>query len=254
MSTEREVTLIPTTAAAAVLLDAIASLTAIAGFHIRAGEPLNIHDIYFDRPDRSLQQARCALRLRETNSKHQLTFKGPSKPIGQGVLERAEVEGPWAGNVLAAAVEALTAQGIYLAAGKDLFHESAPVWTLQQLGLEKIQERELFRQVRELFVSASPAAPAAEMALDRVVYRLPGRAAVHYEIEIESKSDDFPDAAARAAQALLEAYPLRVWPLSKLATGWGFERLLAALDCRGLVRDGAILPSAYDLLLEEQER
>src|SRR4051812_18195531 len=79
--------------------------------------------------------------------------------------------------------------------------------------LEPIQERATRREVRAV---VGPDGEVAELALDRVDYRVPVEA-VLYGVEIGAKADGF---APEPLALLLEQHPGLVrWPYSKLKTG-----------------------------------
>jgi inorganic triphosphatase YgiF len=248
--TEIETTLVICSPNPQAALTNIAGLTSIAGFGLGAPAWLLIQDFYLDTPEHELHAAKWALRVRYVREKAWITVKGPSTPR-QGSLQRAEIEAEWSLQALHAVAEQLRGQGFLSGADAMVFHPSRPLQTLKSIGLVLVQDRETFRQAREIFIHGqAPQKAAAELDLDSVIYHLPGHDIHHHEVEIEARSSDYADLVEAVAQGLTAILPrtLRRWHYSKLATGKAAQKLLFMLGPEGMVENGRLTPEAYDLM------
>lgn len=209
-----------------------------------------MHDIHLDTPDGQLTARRLALRVRTVAAARQLALKGPSVDIAGGGVARSEREWVWSGETLAIAMEALASAGVRLPppaagpAGRGV-HD-----TLRRVGLTLIQDRQTRRTIRDI-VAAEGGPVLAELAIDAVVFHLPGCDVRHHEVEIEAASREGEQAMQSVGRALMARFApaLRHRVGSKLAIGRGIERLYraGALDAL-LGSDGALTPAAYDVL------
>jgi inorganic triphosphatase YgiF len=227
----------------------IAALRSLAGYALVPRDDVQIHDLYFDTPDRAFAPQRLALRLRRTGAGWLVALKGPSTPTAWGGVARLELEEPWSRQALAEIVAALDARGIDLP-GRDARADGVPPHdALARLGLVVIQDRKTQRQVRNVQPAGEDAGPAlAELAIDAVRYRVQTLAVWHHEVEIEAKAEAGAGALAAMVDGLMAGFgdALRVWPHSKLAIGFALEGLAARGDLAGLVGpDGGLAPAAY---------
>lgn len=217
--------------AEAVLRD-LAALDRLAGYVLRGAPDRRIRDRHLDTPDGRLARRGIALRLREQDGARWLSLKGPARGDTRGPLSRPQTERPWSERTLARALADL-----------DLGAAAADLVT--------VQERETYRQVREV-AAETQAAPLAELALDTVTYRLRRGVARHREVEIEATSrPGAVQAVLAVTDALEQRYPgcLRRGLPSKLAIGLALQQLQdqGALDAL-LDPSGHLTPAAYDLL------
>lgn len=253
--TEQEVTLIIVSETPEEVSRQIADLRRIAAYRLVPREPIAIHDLHFDTPERILEASRLALRIREIAGGIRLSFKGPSQQLPAGGVARLEIEQPWSMRVLGGVLDELEARGVRLPGRFQAIAASSPREVMRLLGFEEIQDRETERLTRSVVGGARDAPVLAEVAIDSVLYHLPGAEVRHHEIEIEAKSQDGLSAAPNIAADLLSRFApaLRSWYGSKLAIGRAIERLRhdGALD-QLLGRNGNLIPAAYDRLVVDR--
>ena len=149
--TEKEATLIVCSMDPRSVLEEITRLTSIAGFHLEAVDSRRIHDVYFDTGQGALKAVKWALRVREVGAMRWITLKGPQTPIDSVSVERTEIEMEWSPDAWRKAVEQLLKLGVELDTHSGVFYPSQPQAAMESLGLEKIQDRETMRRVREIF-------------------------------------------------------------------------------------------------------
>ncbi len=249
--TEREVTLIIAAETPAEISRQIAALTRIGAYGLVPQETIAIRDIHFDTPEKILQANRLALRIREITGTIWLSFKGPSQRLPAGGVARPEVEEPWSMEALSSILDELEARGVRVPGRFRAIAASSPLEAMRFLGFEEIQDRETARLTRGVVEGDRDAPVLAEVAIDSVLYHLPGVRVRHREIEIEAKDEDGLAVAQTIAAVLLDRFKpaLRSWGGSKLAIGAAIERL----RCDGalgqyLDGNGNLLPAAYDRL------
>ncbi len=249
--TEQEVTLIIVSDHPEVVSRQIADLPSIAAYRLVPGETIAIHDIHFDSLERVLEANRLALRIREIAGAIWLSFKGPSQHLWAGGVARLEIEQPWSMSALKGILDELEATGVRTL---GLFEETtalSPPEVMRALGFEEIQDRETDRMTRSAVEGDRDGPVLAEVAIDSVLYHLPGVEVRHHEIEIEAKSWGGLSAAQNIAAALLERFKpaLRSWSGSKLAIGRAIQ-MLQRDEALGqfLGKNGNLLPAAYDRL------
>jgi triphosphatase len=198
------------------VLEQIAKRSEIAGLHAapRPLEPLETS--YLDTPDRTLQKARVAVRIRRAPGGVELTVKRPGEHEGHvhrrpewTIALPAAPEFPWAGNA-------------------ELLAELGPLEL--HGGLSPIIETLVRR--RPIDLRDADGNFVAELALDEVRFRRPsGRgdsaeSAASFEVEVELRDGD-EAVLARVVEALRRDYPLEPARLSKLerALRWaGLDR------------------------------
>jgi hypothetical protein len=166
-------------------------------------------------------------------------------------MERAELEAPWSPEALAAVTVVLARHGVVVPPGA-VHPEASPVVVLQAHGFRVVQERDTLRRPRRVTLRDDvDRRRLAELAVDAVTYRLRGGDVGMCQVEIESKAEDGPRAAAVVAQGLMARFgrALRPWPHSKLVTGRAIEAMRERGGSPGLLlADQMISPAGVDLL------
>ncbi len=249
--TEREVTLVIASETPEEVSRQIADLTRIAAYRLVPGETIAIHDIHFDMPERILEANRLALRIREIAGGIRLSFKGPAQQLTAGGVARYEIEEPWSMSALRGILDELEATGVRVPGRFQAIAASSPREVLRLLGFEEIQDRETGRMTRSAVEGNRDGPVLAEVAIDSVLYHLPGVRVRHHEIELEAKAQDGLAAAQSMAADLLDQFApaLRSWHGSKLAIGRAIERLqYDGVLSQFLGRSGNLIPAVYDRL------
>ena len=226
----------------------IESLSKIGTFRVVGKGCRVLNDTYLDTPGSDLRHHGWILRLRRVDSTWWITLKGPSRETVDGVMERHELEMPWAVDALAQVVSKLPVRPMSLQA-PDISAED-PVKTMMDLGMVVIQHRVTDRQVRDVFLNDQYLV-IAEIAVDRVKYDFPGGVILHHEVEIESKLEEYRSAINEITGDLLKRFAakLRIWKFGKLATGQGIDTLFRRNVLNGFVNeDGSLQTEAYDLV------
>lgn len=234
----------------------IEALTLVGGLQAGDAQVQRIHDRYYDTPKHGLRSAGWGLRIRRVGAGRVLALKGRSRMTDYGAVERTEIEGQWSLPLLEAALEQLPWLGLTGGAA-EVFDLSSADATLTRLGFLIIQDRETVRKTRTLTrAPASTARSDAELVVDRVVYSFEGIEFVHHEIEIEALSSSAAGLIPFVHEDLAKRFgdSVRVWPHSKLATGWALKRLLAEGCTDSLVKNGFLLPAAYNVIHETLAR
>ena len=228
--TETEIALVIFSGDPSVVAAGIAELTHLAGYRLTDAGIKDIHDHYFDMPDRRLRQSGMGLRLRVSESSTLLTLKGPAKELAGGVLERLEIEGAWSRGSLTRVLQELEGRGIYFPSPPPSSEpEALPPQVLGRLGLQTVQHRRNQRSVRMVRSSDTMGGcPLAELAIDQVTFYLKTGPVQHHEVEIEAKGEGDLDVLQEVAGELLRSYSeaLSRWPYGKLSIGEAAEELL----------------------------
>lgn len=159
------------------------------------------HDTYFDTPERELQNAGAALRVRRLSTQVLATYKGPGVVAGS-LHTREEIEVPFA-EPPALPVETWPgAVGAKLAA----------------LGVETVRLRPVLNlhttRTRYLLYGSDPV-PAAELSFDEVRADHEGRSVQFRELELEAQPDT-PDATLARLGAVLTGFDLTPHESDKL--------------------------------------
>jgi len=246
---ESEITFIVCAEHPRQVLERIARLTALGGLRIERAGSLHIHDCYFDTAGRLLRRDRWALRIREIGSERLIALKGPETKTHWGGVKRTEFEAPWSQEALRVIVAELAGDQIALPGDLNGLDAILPADMLARLRLEKIQDRQTFRQVREIMPeSVERGISLAEVDLDAVIYSFHDRKIRHYEIEIEARAEENQDLLTIVVEELTAAHGslLRKWDHSKLATGLAVEELLAAGCLVIREKDGELMPEDYE--------
>jgi hypothetical protein len=227
----------------------IAALSSIEGYALTPVEPIRIQDYYVDSPDRALHTADFSLRLRETDTTLWLTLKGPPRSLEEGIVEHLEIEAPWGDESIRSISIELAQQGIGLPPVPDIVNQATPSAVLAQWGLEMVQRRENYRQVRNLRpVQEEASQTLAELSIDSVVYHFDSRVVRHYEVEIEAKTPSGIKILSPVVHSLTGSYPsfLQRWGHGKLSTGKAIELLLHQGALEGLLGPhDQLRPQAY---------
>ncbi len=247
--TETEIALVICSEDTATVAAGIAKLTHLAGYQLVDAGTKDIHDYYFDAPDRRLRQGGMSLRLRELESSTLLTLKGPAIELPGGVLERLEIEEVWSRRSLTRVLQELQRRGILLASPPPaLVPDMPPSEVLTGMGLKTVQHRRNQRTVRMVRSTGSKGGCSlAELAIDQVTYYMEIGQVQHHEVEIEVKGEGGLDVLQEVAGELLRSYPnsLSRWQYGKLSIGEAAEELLGRspgkemLDAKNHLRPGA---------------
>lgn len=230
----------------------LASLQSIGRWNLQSQPSLTIQDRYYDTGDARLQRQGLSLRFRKINGETKLALKGEGKRSEWGALHRTEIEQPWS-------LEALEKILAEISGLENVVIENLPAAdpsaALQKLGFQIIQDRMTDRTVRHILNERHEI--LAELALDRVTYQVDGQKILHYEIEVEAKSDDLEAVKeiVTELQSINEA-KLRPWAYSKLATGKAIEALISAKSLKLKAGERALSHRLYEQIeshLEEQK-
>lgn len=235
----------------------IAGLTSVGNYRLLPQDPILIHDLYFDTPDRALQTPQMALRLREIGGTSWITLKGPSQPTGWGSgVERLEIEVEWSKGALTGIVEELRARGVEILPQWQDSDDAYPLAVMAGLGLEVIQDREGHRQLWNIVAGDRSSPVLAELALDFVVFNFSGQQVCYHEVEIEAKGEGGPAVIQAMVESLVVMVGpvLRTWDYGKLATGKAIEGLLKTGELQELLGvDNNLKPAALDRISDYLE-
>lgn len=249
LAQEEELTLLIASENPESIVQAVADLTRLGRFSLIAREPRIIHDVYYDRIDGSLGAKGWAFRIREVNAARVVTLKGPPSPNEWGGVQRIEFEAQWSRDALDAVMDLMAVSGVRPPERGWTFDLSDPYATVESLGMRAIQDRETVRQVRDIVPDDHDSGSSiAELVIDSVTYHFRDIDVGHYELELEAGSPEAPRIIGDLAKLLLEMFgaSLRPWNMGKTATGKRLERLLAQGIVARLMKDGKLLPAAYD--------
>ncbi|HLF06835.1 MAG TPA: CYTH domain-containing protein [Thermoplasmata archaeon] len=238
------------------VLRRISELPAFPMFHLGPAEKREIRDIYFDTPDRSLQKARLALRLRDADGEELVTLKWRTRRTDAGVVEREELEDPWSPKMWEEILKELRRRGGEVGHPHDLQERASARATIEWHGLEVVQERRNSRRARAMVRHHDEKGRvAAEMDIDSVTYRFSGGDVRIGEVEIEAAEDeeDSVGCVKSAADFLVAMFTPHLvwWRNGKLATGKAIEHLFAKKKrAEFLGKDGRLTPAGVDSLGE----
>jgi uncharacterized protein YjbK len=249
---EREATLLVCSHRPEVIYQEITNLTAVGSYKIVPTEPQLLVDHYFDTPDLKLTAKKWGLRLRLIAAEPWVALKGPARKTEWGGRERAEIEGRWSKTVLGRIAAELSRQGVRVNIPSEDPEQSVLLEIMRRAGLIVIQRRET-KRVASMVTSGMDGQVQAELAADTVAYFFPEKEILHYEVEIEAKGPNGPNAAEAIAEYLLARYSseLRAWPHDKLPTGWAIRELLIRGSLEGLLDiNNCLKPAAYDRIDE----
>jgi inorganic triphosphatase YgiF len=245
---EVEVALLVCSAAPLAVRERLAGLAWLPGFRLVARPALAIRDTYLDTPGADLAGRGIALRVRTVDGAALLTCKAELRRTAAGA-ERMELEEAWSLGALERILGELGARGVALPG--PVGAGTHPLETLLGMGLEPVQDRATERLPRDVVPDDGATDPVAELAVDAVVYLLPGRPVRLHEAEVEAKGAGDLATVAAVAERLRERFPAELcpWPHGKLATGRALAALAAAGRLDGLLDpDGTLRPLAYQVL------
>jgi inorganic triphosphatase YgiF len=245
-SIESELTLVICSDAPQYIADRIGQLSDIPGYKLCCAKHRSIRDSYFDTRERELKSAGWALRIREIDGALFIALKGPQEADGSGIVARLEIEDAWSPEAFDEILRELSRHGFLTAAARKSTAMLGPFQEMEAAGFQLVQARETSRRTIDI-VKLPQNVSAVEMAVDAVEYRFKIGKIRHYEVELESKSEIGPEAIRDVIRTLQATFgdELRIWPFSKLATGWALERLLQ--DQLIVISGNASLrPSDYD--------
>ena len=250
---ECEVTLIINSKTPQSIVNQISLLSSIGEYRLVPQGSETIHDLYFDTPDRQLQNQLLALRVRRIGARLLITLKDRALPSDWGGVERSEIELPWSHEALVRCIGVLIDKGIKIQHQESDFNHVCPDNVMQAQNLVIIQNRRTDRQIRHIVSNQGNSPLLAELVIDRVTYRLRDLEIQHYEIEIETKVDHPPLELRILVEDLVTMCKpaLREWPHSKVAVGKAIEMLLNEGVLKSLIGcNNSLLPTAYDKIDE----
>jgi CYTH domain len=151
----------------------------------------DIHDIYFDTHDESLQNKKISLRIRSNDQKNWITLKGSSERTGDDVAaNRLEIEEAWSEDSLRKAFAKLSESGTEMPPISQKL-EGEPIHVLKNIiRIKVIQERITKRKIRSILLDDEKNGPIlGEMDIDYVEYNFEGITCkpCYYNIEIEER-------------------------------------------------------------------
>lgn len=232
----------------------ISSMDRILDFLLTDPDILKIRDVYFDTPKGNLGKNRLSLRCRFINSECLITIKGKTQLTSWGGIQRLEIEKPCSKASLESIRDKLKSLGMTLADVPVVYNKENPLQSMQNWGLQVIQDRHTLRHSRSIISSAKSKRLLGEISVDRVIYLYSGIRIIHHEIEIEAKRNDGIKAVQRIAQELKNQLPqeLRFESFSKLTLGILLEKFSDKNNIRPyLDQFGQLLPDAYDWISTE---
>ena len=251
-SREIEATLIIWSDDPQAVVSKIAGFTSIGSYQLLPQDSRMIHDLYLGMPDHALQPRGLALRIREIGAMRWITLKGTAWPTGWGAVERLEIEAPWSRDALNRVLKELADRGIKTPQPPQNLNCVHPLDVMANLGLKVIQDRENYRQVRNIVHADEKNGPIlAEMVIDSVIYHFSGREIHHYEVEIEAKEEEDPAVFNSVIESLIAMCrpALRRWYYGKLTIGRVIENMLREGTLEGLINDNnSLKPIAYRLI------
>lgn len=180
----------------------IGRLPLVRGAAVGRTHTRTLHTVYYDTPDRALQRAGVALRLRKEGARWVQTLKGGGR-IEAGLHERNEVESRVSGPFLDQSMLDANLDG-------KLADQAA------RAQLQPLFVTEFRRRLRVL----EPApGTRIELCVDEGSISTATRSLAMHEVELELKAGS-PLTLIDFADALVQALPLRLEPASKAARGY----------------------------------
>ena len=227
MPLEIETKLVILGADPAGVIEEIAALPGIGPFTFARKHTRMLRDTYYDTSDRSLSGRGIALRTREKPGSTLLTIKRNEHMDDHGAATREELELPFTDQNIPLIMQAL--KDLPLSIERLTIRIDAIEQSLEDLGLTPIQDRQTQRTLLDITSSLEPGKIVAELALDTVSYRISGRKAFHYELEVEAAGAEYQPFIVELTKLLKQTYgdKLRRWDHNKLITGFVLEKLYA---------------------------
>jgi len=229
------------------VLNQLTSLPSILNYRLEPGPSKTIRDTYFDTSDEYLRKRGTNVRIREMGGAFFISTKWGARRTLRGATLRKEVEVPWSERALRSLIKNLN-----LELGRGLlwrqFSEAAPIESMEAIGLHMIQDRETKREVRNISPGLKPTLVLAELAIDRVTYRIGNHKALIFEVEVEEKAKKSSSVVRDVTRALLQAYQpaLQKWSQGKLVTGLAIQRLLETEPVDDLLDHDRLRPEAFN--------
>jgi inorganic triphosphatase YgiF len=250
-SIESELTLLVSCDDPDEMLSKIGNIDSVDNYIFAPADSLMIRDYYFDTPAGELSENRNVLRMRRQSEQVRITFKGPSRESKNGILERTEIEVPWSREALAELSGVPETRKLFISLFQEINAQPDALETFINAGLIIVQEREtkrIIKRIRRLKTKHI----VAELALDRVIYRVDDRALRHAEIEIEAKREESAPVVQRIAEYLVGLYPdeLRKWAHTKFATGRAIQALLSKDSFENTLATDLLTNASYALIEE----
>lgn len=212
-------------------LNVLAQRKRFGAFGLRARGAVHLCSVYLDTRDLSLLRQRVALRLRERGGRWEVTAKWMGRVRG-ALHERPELTLP---------LRHRPARRFRLPAGplRQRLGPSVAGRVLEAILVTDI-ERRLFDVVAVGRRGASPGTPLAELALDHVRLRAPGKRGVlldeYAEVEIEQRAGSRADLAA-LGERLVRAFGMTPATDSKFSRGMALRRRAEELAARRSARN-----------------
>ena len=200
------------------IAEQISGLDHINQYELANPQSIEIHDIYLDTADEIFRQNRLALRLRKENGQYFITVKGKTKVREWGGIERLEMENSWSAEAFQKMLSDLKAYGVHLQVNPEWLKDDNPLESLQNWGLQIIQDRHTVRLTHQVKFQNEN---IAELAIDKVTYGENNRNLVHHEIEIEAKNPQEVSAIHEIQRELQSRFgdSLKLAVFSKLMLG-----------------------------------
>jgi len=226
----------------------ISAQTHLAGYPLNHKDNVFIKDIYFDTPEKSLQQKRFALRIRVQNQQAYVTIKGKTHIQEDGAIRRLEIEKEWSQQSWMEIISLLKAEKILPESVQPLkFNDSHSA--LSSAGLEPIQERTTDRQIRQV-MDRDRKKTLAELAIDKAIYQLHDKEIMHYEIEIESKATTEENILKNCWIDFQAVYPdcLEIWTINKLELGFLLKEWSKLPEFGKIKKEHQLSPNEYQVI------
>lgn len=185
----------------------------------------NIHDLYYDTPDKNLGTQQIQLRIRILQEKvYKVTLKA-LKEIKENYSERIEIERFWSQEAFNDIANNLAKMNIGSQYPERLF-DIDPKVTFNNLGLIIIQNRKTIREILNAVNKASGQIEF-EFDVDTTTIVLNSKSKIRFsELEIESKKSGNEKKLNKIVSEVHKFSEIMPWHHSKLETGMGITNLL----------------------------
>jgi inorganic triphosphatase YgiF len=225
------------------VFERISRLRELAGCQLEDAGALSQRDLYWDTPRAELRAQRAALRLRwvGTHPVPRVALKRDEASPREAIelSARSEWERPWSATAAVELARELAALGLRSTRAAPTRAED-PEAALRALGFEALQSRATRRQI--LAAISQEGTAVAEIALDRVEFRVGAIAVCHFEVEIEALAPESSRARVDSLCAALQraiGTDLLPWTPNKLVLGLALAELAdrpgaLALDAEGV--------------------